>query len=409
VRVAKDGFVPFSTEIEVGAGAAATVNATLKAEITTGSVLVSERSGRAVLVSIDGTVAGTTPYAAELPPGEHTFEVAEKRLESPRLTVVVAARQRAKVVLDASATVGTLKLETLPPTATVAVDGKPVAAGTTELDLSPGRHELTASAEGWKAASESIDVVAGSAKTWTVSLVRLAPKVAPTVDYAGAHFDVGVVGTFALHARTDTCPGPVPTRTCSEGTRLGGGLLLRTGYNFGVLGIDLTALGFANHYANTTTYAGGDTSATVPEAAFQHSAQYLLTDVGAIVAIGPTATSHGVVRVTGGVAGGVGVRFMTLVRNVTGDLADASTDSKVGVAPAGVAHLGLLIGSTPGANVELGLMFVAEMQDYATAAAQHSLTSTTTGASVPSQAPPYALLKDVQLYIGPTLGGRFGY
>ena len=195
-------------------------------------------------------------------------------MSSLRLTVKIVARQRADVVLEATDTAGTLKIDAQPSNAELTVDGKPIAPGTLEVEVPFGHHQVSARADGYNVVNETVDVLSAKGATWSVRLQKLA--VAPAAkpeDDSGGHFDVALAGTLPLHSHIDVCPADVGNRTCDQGTRLGGGLLLRGGYNFGVIGIDLTALAWVDHGADTVDYPGGTSVSSVPEAAFQHTAE----------------------------------------------------------------------------------------------------------------------------------------
>ncbi len=113
-------------------------------------------------VFLNGKRVGTTPYkASDLTPGKYSVKVEkagyttfEKRVDlGPKNQVV-----RAKLV----AALATLRVEANVPGAKVSLDGE--ERGTTPLELSnvsPGRHELAVSADGYETRTETIEVEGG--------------------------------------------------------------------------------------------------------------------------------------------------------------------------------------------------------------------------------------------------------
>ena len=110
-------------------------------------------------------------------------------------------------------------------------------------------------------------------------------------------------------------------------------------------------------------------------------------------------------RFAAGVGGGVSFRFSVLQRTLGGGLFDSTTATASGVAPAGTAHVSLLLGSTPGAKLELGVVGIFETHEQRTPPLQRGLA----GANVTMSVPAYDILSGPQLAIGPFLGVRFGH
>jgi hypothetical protein len=407
VRVTKQGYEPFETTTEVAAGGSSSVAANLVEENTKGGVHVREAGNRSVQISIDGKPAGTTPFTGDLPPGEHTFEIADPKLTGPKKTATIVAKQRTEVVLTASDALGLLKLETRPADAEIVIDGKPIAKGTREIELAPGAHTIFARANGYNAVTQTVDVVAGRPVTLGVTLEKLV--VAPAAkeeEWDGGHFDVGLVGALPLHERLAVCPPSSLGADCTEDTRLGGGLMLRGGYNFDPVGLDLTAIGLLGHEHDVVNYKGGVTGATT-DARFQNTQDFVLVSGGGVIAAGPTVTSRGdVFRVTAGIGAGVSVRFIHFERVVSGMLVDRTEANDTAVGPAATGHASILLGATPGVKLEAGFNAVVERLASSTSAERRRTPDPNAqDLNVPS----YELMKSVQVYIGPFLGARFGY
>lgn len=360
VRVEREGLVPVEQAVEISPGAATEVRTVLVAVAMTGAVYVVDRADRAIRVALDGKEIGVTPITVAVEPGPHAVTIADPNLRGAPVSTTVAVRERTSVVVDAASVTGRLTVEASPPGAKVLVDG---AAYQGPSDLGVGAHEVVVAAEGYVSQTHRVELRSEEAHRLRVDLVReraaqrgLRPQPPPREH--GGHLDIGLFPAFALHERFVPCGGAAG---CAEQERFAGGLLLRGGYEFGAVGFSITALPFG--YVERTS-----------EAPLEH----VTATVGGIVTVGPTISSSGrFVRVAAGLGGGVGVwRVVTL----------SSSDTAVSLA--GDAHVGLLLGSSPGAKLELGGRLLVLSENL-------SAPSGASGA--------------VQLFLGPYLGGRFGY
>ena len=128
---------------------------------TTGTLEIrSDVSGADVL--LNGKRVGTTPYkASDLTPGKYSVKVEKAGYTSFEKRVDLGSKQlvvRAKLV----AAFATLRVEANVPGAKVLLDGE--ERGTTPLELSnvsPGRHELAVSADGYETRTETLEVESG--------------------------------------------------------------------------------------------------------------------------------------------------------------------------------------------------------------------------------------------------------
>src|SRR5262249_16597318 len=71
LRVSKEGFVPFETQVQVTGGQAVRVEAKLGALTRGGRLRVTESSGKSVDVVVDNVVVGKTPWEGTLAVGGH--------------------------------------------------------------------------------------------------------------------------------------------------------------------------------------------------------------------------------------------------------------------------------------------------------------------------------------------------
>ncbi len=128
---------------------------------TTGTLEIrSDVSGADVF--LNGKRVGTTPYkASDLTPGKYSVKVEKAGYKSFEKRVDLGSKQlvvRAKLV----AALATLRVEANVPGAKVMLDGD--ERGTTPLELSnvsPGRHVLAVSAEGYETHTETLEVESG--------------------------------------------------------------------------------------------------------------------------------------------------------------------------------------------------------------------------------------------------------
>jgi hypothetical protein len=123
-------------------------------------------------VFLDGKRVGTTPYkAVDLAPGKHSVRVEKAGFKPFEKGVDLGSKQqvvRAKLLPPPA----TLRVEANVPGARVLLDGE--EKGTTPLELSnvsPGRHEVGVSAEGYESHTETVEVESGGKRDIKVDLV----------------------------------------------------------------------------------------------------------------------------------------------------------------------------------------------------------------------------------------------
>ena len=138
-----------------------TESATTPAAPTTGTLEIrSDVTGADVF--LNGKRVGTTPYkASDLTPGKYSVKVEKAGYTSFEKRVDLGSKQqvvRAKLV----AALATLRVEANVAGAKVLLDGED--RGTTPLELSnvsPGRHVLAVSADGYETRTETLEVESG--------------------------------------------------------------------------------------------------------------------------------------------------------------------------------------------------------------------------------------------------------
>jgi formylglycine-generating enzyme required for sulfatase activity len=183
----KEGYRRLEVPVEVTGSARQTLDYTL--ERLPGRLVVDTGGVEGADVAVDGTVVGTTPFpAVSLPAGEHEIVVQAEGYVEFRTTLEVEGRgteQRLEVELLANS--APVTFETVPPGATVRVDGRRLGTTPLTTPVSAGRRTVGLSMDAFKPATRRITVTAG--EPLTVPSVRLVPADAVLVlasDPAGA-------------------------------------------------------------------------------------------------------------------------------------------------------------------------------------------------------------------------------
>jgi formylglycine-generating enzyme required for sulfatase activity len=183
----KEGYHRLEVPVEITTSSRQTLEYTL--ERLPGRLVVDTGDVAGAEVSVDGTLVGTTPFeAVSVPAGEHEVAVDAEGYVEFRTTLEIEGRgaeQTLEVGLVANS--APVTFATVPPGATVTVDGR--SLGTTPLTtaVSAGRRSVSYSMSAFKPASRQITVEPGHPVT--VPPVKLIPADAVLVlasDPAGA-------------------------------------------------------------------------------------------------------------------------------------------------------------------------------------------------------------------------------
>ena len=184
-----------------------------RAELPGGSLLVTSEGGGDVWV--DGVRRDVAPaVVGGLPPGEHVVEVRKDGQTPWRQTVVVTAGQQTKVAANLAAAGGSqLRVIASEPDVEVFVDGEDKGrAPITVKEVAPGQHIVEGRKTRFKAASQSVRVVAGEQVVVEVKMepapaqARSSLKVQSTVPNAEVFVDGSSLGRAPVE-RTDLEPG----------------------------------------------------------------------------------------------------------------------------------------------------------------------------------------------------------
>jgi hypothetical protein len=237
VRITADGYLPFEARIDVVGGQTANVKASLAALTAAGRLLVSEQTGRALQVLVDGVAVGSTPWEGALAPGEHTVVLrGDGNVGTQPVRPNVALDQVVTLNLLAEQLDAAVRIEPTPATSTVAVDGIVLGRGAWQGRLRPGAHDVSATLEGFLPWKRSIALAKDGSASIEPKLERdPSYLVGPRPSFA-AELDSGLpLGAVFGGEVADACTGG-----CSAGVPFGlhavlhGVYQLGSGFGFGV-------------------------------------------------------------------------------------------------------------------------------------------------------------------------------
>lgn len=139
---------------------------------------------RGAIVKIDGKELGSAPFSGELSVGSHKVSVVAKELgqlfDPYEESILVHAGRTHTVEAKLKAHSGLLKVTSLPPGASVAIDGEERGSmPTSGVVLAPGSHLVRLSLEGHQPRSEQVQVEAGVVLPLEVALDPLPPPKSP--------------------------------------------------------------------------------------------------------------------------------------------------------------------------------------------------------------------------------------
>lgn len=173
VRVSSEGFESFETQVPVAGKQRKTVQAKLRRLAKSGSLLVKEASGQVLDVVIDGAAVGKTPWQGVLSVGVHAVMLrGEGDLGSLPGAATVKENETSSVTLVATKLDAKVRVEPVPATARVDIDGVGVGAGIWEGQLTSGSHTIEVYAPGHLPYRKPINVNSGRREIVRVALER---------------------------------------------------------------------------------------------------------------------------------------------------------------------------------------------------------------------------------------------
>ena len=268
VRVLKDGYATYETEVVIRADTTSNIDARLEALTATGVLRVEDAAAAGAEVVVDGAVVGASPWEGILAPGTHvvqTRSVAAKSAEavSPVAKAVVVEGQTTLLQLTSRPAGPTVYLQVEPTSAELAIDGVPLGQGRWESVLPEGNYVVSASELGYFAESSQLPIGAGAGPSVRIALrLRVDESHPRWPKQAAGHFwmagFVGMPMGPSLHSGPESdCRAGCPDAMVWGFT---GGA--RVGYELPwKLSIELVA-GYTSHWSRlsrgaSATYAGG--------------------------------------------------------------------------------------------------------------------------------------------------------
>lgn len=425
IRVTKDGFAPFDTAPSVLAGTTTNVSAKLEASSTKGHLSVREKSGNPVRVVVDGVDMGDAPWSGDVEAGTHDVVGKGASFASAPQKVAVERGKNVDVELEASSTLGTLKIATSDGKGIVYLDGKVVAEGTFEGQVPSGTHVIRVTRDGYDPYEESIDLKEKENKAVSVTLsLNGAIHTGEVVDEGrrleGMYGGLGLLMTFlpggsksSMQKLCDASDHPAELTSCDGGSSLGGGLTGFIGYHWDPVGVELAFGGQYDQTSSKLDYAASSLDPGIgPDPA--RTEEFSVRRFGGYGAARIRLTLQSQkVRFT--VAGGVGLsfRWLSLDRSTTGTGAVPGRDRYLPDVQAYVSPVVMLepmimyrVSDTfaIGAGLTLLLENPSAFDAVPTTPSDGSRKLGPSGLSTPS----YQLASDTQFFIGPTLGVMFG-
>lgn len=173
VRLYKEGYEPFETRVDVAGGKIAQVTATMRALAESGRLKVVEQTGRSIEIVVDNVAVGVTPWEGLLGLGEHTVVLrGEGRLGTAPASVRVTKGATASLVLRAEELDGSLRIEPVPVSAKVSIDGVVVGNGQWVGRVRSGSHRIEVASDGFLTASRKLELAKNEHQNVRVELDR---------------------------------------------------------------------------------------------------------------------------------------------------------------------------------------------------------------------------------------------
>ncbi len=173
IRLSREGFLPFETQVKVAGGQTVVVQAKLAPLTRGGRLKVSEQAGKLAEVLVDNVLAGKTPWEGTLPTGSHMVVL---RAPGGLGTQPVAAPVRLNEVTALALTLeelrAKLRIEPTPAGSNVALDGIAVGRGIWEGPVRVGRHRVEVASEGFLSATRELSLARDQRAVVAISLER---------------------------------------------------------------------------------------------------------------------------------------------------------------------------------------------------------------------------------------------
>jgi hypothetical protein len=412
VSITKDGFDPLAQAIEIRGHDSVPLDGPLVKTVLTGHLRVDVKQTNppdpSVKILVDAADAGAPPYQGDLEPGAHTIEARGQKDVAPAKQILVERKGTYSEVLDLHAQAGTLAVNIDVADSEIALDGTVVAHGVFEGSVTAGTHTIAVTKPGYAPAKMDLLVHDGERLVENVALRREAAANAPPPhDWKGVYSHLDFVGLFEpIKPTNDVAQGVgyTPDTAINTSVVAGGGMAIRVGYSFGIVGVEGTVLLGYDHSADSVTVKPGESTVTHPGYTGPDGRveDYDFQRIGGTLAVGARLLPKTqIIRPTLGVGAGVSLKTIFYSRSIENAGSNETTTPAFYACPSLMADAGIELGSTPGTRFYLGFQFLA---DFASA------TAISTTFKDPNYPPPTVLngVNGTDIFIGPILGMQFG-
>lgn len=274
VRVFKEGYLPFETQIPLAGRQKKAVQAELHALAESGTLTVAEAEGRKLAVLVDGAEVGKTPWTGTLAVGPHAIVLrGDANLGTPPSSANVAASQATRLTLHAVPLEAELRVEPTPSNARVDIDGVAAGNGVWDGRLGVGQHRIEVSAEGFLAFRK--DVAIGKQRmVLPVMLDRDPTDPRWKASFRGYPYVEAMLGPALGASLGGSLDGACSAGDCVERSRpLGGAAMARAGYQFTRLfGAEL-GVGYLTLSESATRRIGAQADFPVTSSDFEDTAR----------------------------------------------------------------------------------------------------------------------------------------
>jgi hypothetical protein len=430
ITLKKPGFITL-TQDPVFESGRHVLTLTLVAEAVLGKLHVTVNHPQSVTeLLINDQSVGLLPWEGPLPVGKVTLLARNNDESSKPVQVEVQRDLTQSVLLELEPYQGTLEISAAAAGVRISIDGRLMGIQNWRGPLPVGWHRLALAREGFLTQERDVQLKANATETvlinnWAPDTTT--PPLLKPDDNHGLYVRFDIAPTFSSSSDgiTQHCEESASNARCAHHAPFGAALGLRAGYRFNWIAPEIWGLGdFQVSYVRTQ-FDHGSTSAESPFYGPPRREDYIFFRYGWAAGVGVRATSptRGV-SATGGIGFGVfsmsGQYGRTSTTNSTVGGAQgsasipaaqtASSSTAHSYAPGLLFDGGVLIGSSPGTKLFLGMLLAIEF------APQHARTA-------PIDSKPLGIDDTYKMYgtpgldvasgtqwrFGPVLGFQFGY
>lgn len=231
IRVIKQGFTAFETSVEVAGGQTVVVASKMPALVASGTLRVTEKSGKRMDVVLDGAVVGVTPWEGTIATGDHVVQLlGDADLGTQPSSAPIKKDEATQLTLEAVPLESAIVVKVTPAAASVRIDSVAVGRGVWDGRIQSGAHVVEVVADGYFPKRLEVSVEKGERREVNVTLERDEDADAWRVP---SKIVLDLSGGVAL---TPSFGGDV-SATCADGCTqklgVGGVVLLNGSYELG--------------------------------------------------------------------------------------------------------------------------------------------------------------------------------